>query len=131
MRKLNRVHAALWADNVRDVRHRGSSSSAKVEDLGSRADVNVVNTCGQRKEEGRSFNLKEEKNKQRNHRKISIFSVPPRIAAAIFDRNGFHTRYSIFAPAVPSAFGGPSTCDQKTGNRVSQRPQAVLQHDCG
>ena len=39
-----------------------------------------------------------------------MLSMPCRIAAAILDRNGFHTRYSILAPAVPSSFGGPSTC---------------------
>ena len=39
---------------------------------------------------------------------ICIVSTPPRIAAQSLDRNGFHTRYSIFV-VVPSSFAGPST----------------------
>ena len=39
---------------------------------------------------------------------IQILSTPPNIAAASFERKGFHSRYSSLI-GLPSGPGGPST----------------------
>ena len=42
--EFDSVHGTSGADNVGNVRHRGTSGGAKVENLGTRLDPDVVNT---------------------------------------------------------------------------------------